>query len=58
MIEREKVMNEVYVYIVRNMVNDNEMARFDRIQDAFKWRMERDLISECWIDQAIIREVK
>lgn len=48
---------EVYVYIVRNMINDNEVARFDRIQDAFKWRMERDLISECWIDHAVVREV-
>lgn len=52
---REKTANEEYVYIVRNMVNDNEMARFDRIQDAFKWRMERDLISECWIDHALQR---
>lgn len=48
---------EVYVYIVRNMINDNEVARFDRIQDAFKWRMDRDLISECWIDHAVVREV-
>ena len=45
-----------YVYIVRNMVNDNEMARFDRIQDAFKWRMDRDLISDCWIDHALQRK--
>jgi len=54
---REINDQEVYVYIVRNMINDNEVARFDRIQDAFKWRMERDLISECWIDHAVVREV-
>jgi len=51
-------MNEVYVYIVRNMVNDNEMARFETIQEAFKWRMARNLMNECWIDHALIREVK
>ncbi len=54
---REINDQEVYVYIVRNMINDNEVARFDRIQDAFKWRMDRDLISECWIDHAVLREV-
>lgn len=54
---REINDQEVYVYIVRNMINDNEVARFDRIQDAFKWRMERDLISECWIDHAVVQEV-
>ena len=47
-------MNEVYVYIVRTMHDDVEVARFDRIQDAFKWRMENDLLRDAWIDHAVV----
>ena len=47
-------MNEVYVYIVRTMRDDVEVARFDRIQDAFKWRMENDLMSDAWIDHVVV----